>query len=177
MLNGAVYKSGSVNNFTLTSCHYGYVPTDAELDDFFSRLQPNTLVRIWAFEQQGEANISRVVDAAARHNQKLILALADGAEYCGSPDFDLAWYQSGFKGAYFNWISRITAKHKDSPAIGMWEIMNEPAAKDGGGVNLTILKSFFDQTSAHIKANDPNHLVSTGALPHGKANTAGPAAA
>lgn len=164
MLNGAVYKSGSVNNFTLTGCHYGYVPTDAELNDFFSRLQPNTLVRTWAFEQQGEANISRVIEAAARNNQKLILALADGAEYCGSPDFDLAWYQTGYKSAYFSWISRIVAMHKDSPAIGMWEIMNEPALKDGGGVNLTILKSFFDQTSAHIKANDPNHLVSTGAL-------------
>lgn len=164
MLNDSVYKAGSVNNFALTGCHYGYIPTDAELDAFFSRLQPNTLVRTWAFEQLGEANISRVVDAAARNNQKLILSLADGAEHCGSPDFNLAWYESGYKGTYFSWISRIVAKHKDSPAVGMWEIMNEPAAADGGGVNLTILKSFLDQTSAHIKANDPNHLVTTGAL-------------
>jgi hypothetical protein len=164
MLNGVAYKAGSVNNFTLTGCHYGYVPTEAELDAFFSRLQPNTLVRTWAFEMQGEANISRVIAAAERNNQKLVLALADGAEHCGSPDFDLAWYQSGYKGAYFNWISRIVAKHKDSPAVGAWEIMNEPSAADGGGVNLTILKDFLDQTSAHIKANSPNHLVSTGAL-------------
>lgn len=72
MLNGAVYKSGSVNNFTLTGCHYGYVPTDAELDDFFSRLQPNTLVRTWAFEQQGETNISRVVDQTSAHIMQLM---------------------------------------------------------------------------------------------------------
>jgi mannan endo-1,4-beta-mannosidase len=163
MLDGKVHKSGGVNNFALTGCHHGYAPSQAQIEDYFSKMKAGTMVRTWAFSQSNGTLIDRTVAAAQKYNIKLVLALADGAEYCGSPDFNSGWYSSGFKGAYFSWISTIVPKFKDSPAIGAWEIMNEPALK-GGGVSQSVMKSFFDQTAAHIKSKDPNHMVSTGTL-------------
>lgn len=163
MLDGKIHRAPGVNNFALTGCHHGYAPSQAEMDSYFSKMKPGTMVRTWAFSQSNGTLIDRTVATAAKYNVKLVLALADGAEYCGSPDFNPSWYGGGFKGAYFSWITTITQKHKNSPAIGAWEIMNEPGLK-GGGPSPSVMKSFFDQTAAHIKANDPNHLVSTGTL-------------
>ncbi len=162
MLDGKVHKAAAVNNFALTGCHHGYAPSQSEMDSYFSKMKPGAMVRTWAFSQSNGTLIERAVRTAEKYNVKLILALADGAEYCGSPDFDGSWYSSGFKGAYFSWISSVVPKYKDSPAIGAWEIMNEPALK--ADASQATMKSFFDQTAAHIKSKDPDHMVSTGTL-------------
>jgi mannan endo-1,4-beta-mannosidase len=75
----------------------------------------------------------------------------------------LAWYQGGFRGAFSSWITRLVTEFKDSPAVAIWEIMNEPGA---GVENMSpaVIKQFYDATAAHIKQIDPVHLVSTGAL-------------
>ncbi len=163
MLDGKVHRAAAVNNFALTGCHHGYAPSQAEMDSYFSKMKAGAMVRTWAFSQSNGTLIERTIRTAEKYNVKLILALADGAEYCGSPDFDGGWYSGGFKGAYFSWISSVVPKYKDSPAVGAWEIMNEPALK-GGTVSESTIKSFFDQTAAHIKSKDPNHMVSTGTL-------------
>lgn len=163
MLDGEVWTFAGVNNYALTGCHYSNLMTEQQTDAFFANLQPNSLTRVWAFQEQGETGIARTVAAAERHNQKILFALADGAEYCGSPDFDAGWYEGGYKGRYFDWVENLTQKYKDSEAVAIWEIMNEPG-HSVDGVSNDEMKRFFDAAAAHIKANDPNHLVSTGTL-------------
>ncbi len=163
-LNGAPYQMVGTNAFTLTGC--GPAPTDAQLDAFFAGLRPNALTRTWAFKPQGLTNIEKVVRAAERHNQKLILTLADGRSYCGEWDGyngsdgsgkQSVWYSSGYKTNYVPWVRSVVSLFKDSPAVGMWEIINEPGDSDN-----TTLKAFFNDVSTLIKQIDPNHLVSSG---------------
>ncbi|WP_395838719.1 Ig-like domain-containing protein [Archangium violaceum] len=164
-LNGAPYQMVGVNAFPLTGC--GAAPNDAQLDAFFAGLRPNGLTRAWAFKPQGLANLERVVAAAEKYNQKLILTLADGRSYCGEWDGyngsdgsgkQNSWYSSGYKTHYVPWVKQVVTRFANSPAVGMWELINEP---DDAG-NLTTLKAFFNDVSTIIKQIDPNHLISSG---------------
>ncbi|RKG74590.1 hypothetical protein D7W79_22485 [Corallococcus exercitus] len=164
-LNGAPYQMVGVDAFTLTGC--GATPTDAQLDAFFAGLRPNSLVRTWGFQPSGLARIQKVVAAAERYNQKLILSLADGRSYCGEWDGYKGsdgsgkypvWYASGYKTNYLPWVRQVVTQFKNSAAVGMWELLNEPGDAD----NATI-KAFFNDVSTTIKGIDPNHLVSSGA--------------
>jgi mannan endo-1,4-beta-mannosidase len=139
------------------------------MDAFFAGLRPNSLVRTWAFPNLGLDNAERVVQAAERNNQMLIMSLADGRSYCGEHDGaqggdgsgkTSSWYSSGYKGSYLSWIRQIVPHFQDSPAIGMWELLNEP-----GDTDVNTMKAFFDDVSAEIKSLDSNHLVETGTWP------------
>lgn|GEM_PF-2899307 len=163
MLNGGEYKFVGFNAFGLTGCHTGSPDSQATMDAFFGGMRPKSMTRTWAFESISAEGIDRVVKTAEKYNQKVMLALGEGAGYCGAPKYDANWYRSGYKGAYFSWISKIVPKYKDSPAV-VWEIMNEPGQASGGGMSQADMKAFYQNTAAHIKANDPNHLVSTGTL-------------
>jgi len=160
MLDGQVFKFVGVNAFGLTGCRTGTPDTQAVMDSLFSSLRPHSITRTWAFQPQGLTGVDRVVATAARFDQKLILALADGANFCGDDGHDTAFYAGGFRGAYFNWIRQVVPRYKNSPAVGIWEIMNEP----GRGSTNAAMRSFFDETAALIKSLDPNHLVGTGTL-------------
>ncbi|MGV0835526.1 cellulase family glycosylhydrolase [Mycolicibacterium thermoresistibile] len=163
MLNGAPYRFVGVNNYDLTGCHTGTPVAAAAAERFFAQLPPNSMTRVWAFEEWGFAPVQRTVRLAEKYNQKLTLVFADGAGFCNAPRFDVAWYTGGFRGSYFAWIERLTTAFGGSPAVGMWEIMNEPGS-GVDGLTSDIIKSFYDETAAHIKRHDPAHLVSTGAL-------------
>jgi mannan endo-1,4-beta-mannosidase len=175
MLNGAPFKFVGFNNFGLTGCDSGNVaPSQSDLDDYFSRLRPKSVTRTWAFESVNHTAIDNVIKAAEKYDQKLILALGEGAGYCGAPHYRRAWYQSEYKGAYFTWIQSTVSKYKDSPAV-IWEIMNEAGqasgpggtanvTADGDGMTLAEMKSFYTNTAAQIKKYDPNHLISSGAI-------------
>lgn len=163
MLDGQVWRFVGTNNTGLTGCHTGWPADQAEAEGFFSNLRPKSLTRVWAFSNW-EEGIDTVVKAAEKYDQKIVFALADGAEFCDSPDYEAAWYQSGYQGAYFSWITEIAARYKDSPAVAIWEIMNEPGNNVMTNLAPAVMKSFFDNTAAHIKASDPNHLVATGSL-------------
>jgi mannan endo-1,4-beta-mannosidase len=108
--------------------------------------------------------IDRVVASAEKYNQKVIFALADGAQYCGDTGYNASFYQSGYRGAYFSWVQQVVSRHKDSPAILGWETMNEPCHSGAGGVSAQNMHDFFENTAAHIKTYDPNHLVFSGSL-------------
>jgi len=164
MLDGQVWRFVGVNNYDLTGCHTGSPMSQAATDQFFASLRPKSLTRVWAFQEQGEVGIAQTVAAAEKYGQKILFALADGAEYCGSPHFDANWYSSGYKSRYLSWLDTLLPKYKNSPAVAVWEIMNEPGQASGGGLNQSMIKSFYDTTAARIKSLDPNHLVSTGAL-------------
>lgn len=170
MLSGVTYKVAGLNAYGLTGCENGpgyYTAND--LDGFFASLPPNTMVRTWATSRMTIADLDLVVAKAAAHNQMLIFSLADGANNCNANNeqYNRAWYQSGYSGAYFSWINTIVPRYKNSPAIGMWEIANEPGwgcATGDCGATTTEMKNFFDNSAALIKSLDSNHLVESGAM-------------
>ncbi len=49
--------------------------------------------------------------------------------------------------------------YRDDPTIMAWELANEPR---GFNNNAVAFNQWIDQTAAHIKTLDPNHLVTTG---------------
>ena len=163
MLNDAPYRFVGVNNYDLTGCHTGNPVSEADADKFFSQLSPNSMTRVWAFEPWGVEGVERTVRLAEKYGQKLILTLADGGGNCSEPVYDAAWFEQGFRGSYFAWVARLATAFKGSPAVGIWELMNEPGSKVN---NMTpgVIKQFYDATAAHIKQIESRHLVSTGAL-------------
>ena len=168
MLNGQVYKFTGFNLYGFAGCE-GVTYSDADIDAYFSSLQPYSITRTWAFESWGFERLDAVVRSAEARNQLLILTLADGRGHCnetdGRPGGDgsgkvASWYESGYRTRYIPWIQTVAARYKDSPAVGMLELINEPGAD---GVTDQEMKAFFDDAAANIKAIDPNHLVSSGA--------------
>ena len=159
MLDGRPYKFVGVNAFGLTGCDgVGTDTSAAGLDAFFAALRPKSVTRTWAFKPFGLDVVDRVVAAAERNNQMVIFALADGANFCADGGHDAAFYAGGYRGDYLTWVRSVVARYRDSKAVAMWELMNEPK----GAASDTIMKNFFDETAATIKSLDPNHLVSSG---------------
>lgn len=195
-LNGAPYRFTGVNVYQLTTdyaINYGCGEnnTAADVDALFASLRPNSMVRVWAFQQlawnqntgtRDFATFDRVVAAAERANQKVIMVLGDQWAGCGEPFKTEDWYAGGFRypatdgtsiGAttnslpYLNYVQEIVTRYANSPAVGMWEPVNEPAASPYAGgpcssTAATSLRSFFDAVGAEIHRIDPNHLVSSG---------------
>lgn len=169
MLNGKPYRCASFNSFQMSGCGNDYELFSLEqIDSVFALLPPNMLVRTWAFPGNGE-RIGKVIGLAERHHVKLILSLGDGRSSCGhfdgAPDGDNSgkvpeWYEGGFRREYLPHVVAMTSKYKDSPAIGMWEIINEP-----GDADWRTIKAFLDEVAAVIKRHDPNHLVESGTFP------------
>lgn len=167
-LGGAPYKYVGLNFFGLGGCEGGDY-TDAEMDAYFASLRPNSITRTWAFEAQGLSALTRAIHSAEAHHQMLILSLADAAGYCNETDGRAggegsgktsAWYASGYKTKYIPWVKTVVSTFKDSSAIGMWELMNEP----GNGTDVQTLRALFDDAAGVIKAIDPVHLVESGTL-------------
>lgn len=166
MLNGKQYQSASFNSFQLSGCGHDYeVFTDLQIDTLFASLPDNIMIRTWAFPGN-TVKIDKVIKLAEQHNVKLLLTLADGRSHCGHLDGakdgggsgkQPEWYTTGFRKQYLRHVTYMSTTYKNSPAIGMWEIINEP-----GDADWKTIKQFFDEVSAEIKKNDPNHLVCTG---------------
>jgi mannan endo-1,4-beta-mannosidase len=172
MLAGRPYKFAGFNAYGMSGCETGSAWSRSMLDDYFSNLPAASMTRTWAFSAYGSAALDQIVASAAAHNQKLILSLADGNSNCrdydGSPGGEgtgknTSWYVSGYKIKYLNWVRTVVSRYKDSPAVGMWEIINEPG-HTGGKVDDTTMRAFFDAAAATIKGIDQRHLVESGAL-------------
>ena len=164
MLDGRPYRPVGFNSFGLTGCATGRPYTQAQMDAYFGGLPPDGLTRTWAFERWGMDAVDMVVETAERHGQRLILVLTGSGlgGGCESDDKDAAWYASGYRDRYLPWLRRAVERHKDSPAIAMWEIINEPGHQST--VDATTMKRFLDAAAAEIKAIDPHHLVESGTL-------------
>lgn len=168
MLDGQPYQSVGFTCFQLSGCgHPWELFTPTEVDSLFATLPRNMLLRTWAFAGN-DAQTEGVVRAAERHGLKLILALADGRSSCG--EFDGApagdgsgktdaWYLEGYKVHYLDHVKSTVQRFRDSEAVGMWEIINEPSVD-----SLDILCDFMHSMAAFIKQLDPNHLVETGSF-------------
>ena len=171
MLNGSPYRFVGFNAYGMDGCETGNPWTQTALDAYFAKLPANSMTRTWAFQPWGTSAVDRIVASAAAHNQKLILSLADGPSNCeqdGAPSQGagktLAWYQSGYRTNYLPWAQTMASRYASSPAIGMWEIMNEPGSEPVSPINIddATMNSFLSTAAATIKAADPNHLVESG---------------
>lgn len=161
-LDGRAYRFVGFNSFGITGCATGTPWGQQELDTYFASLPPQSMTRTWAFEAYGVARLEPLVARAESHGQKLILTLANASADCGESLKDNAWYQDGYRGAYLSWVRAVVGRFRDSPAIGMWEIMNEPGHL--ATVDSATMKSFLDGAAAVIKSADPLHLVSSGSM-------------
>ena len=160
VLNGAVYWFTGVDAYEIgtdwgTNAGCGGEETNAQLDQLFSSLPPNSLVRFWAFQGTMATNenthqldwgpIDRVFAAAAAYHQRLIPVLTDQGGTCDGDRWqDPSWYEGGFKNvftdppasegagytpiSYWTYLQDIVNRYKNSPALGMWEPISEPEA-------------------------------------------------
>ncbi len=207
LLDGKPYRFTGVNAYELTAggVNWGCGPavTTADMDRLFASLRPHSLVRVWAWQgcaavdvrtkKRNWTGLDRVVSAAGRHNQRLVLVLG-GNNGVGEDGHwkDRAWYGGGFTRrfhedprtpqttSYWGYVREIVRRYRNSPAVAIWEPINEPNAIDcDGGVRgpacaesgnwtcdqdraMRALRAFFDRVGGEIKRIDPNHLVGSG---------------
>lgn len=165
-LDGKEYRSASFNSFQLSGCGEGdEVFSIADVDALFASLPDNIMVRTWAFPGN-DAHTDQLVKLAEKHSVKLILVLGNGRSYCGHIDGasngawtskTSEWYTEGFKGEFLAHAKNMATTYRNSPAIGMWEIINQPV-----DVDWITLKVFMNEVGKALKENDPHHLVSSG---------------
>lgn len=170
MLDGRPFRYVGFNAMGMSGCETGTAWTRTQLDDYFSRLSPDSVTRTWAFAPYGTAALDQIVASAQAHNQKIMFVLADGRSYCGEHDGAVAgdgsgktdsWYRSGFRVRYLPWVRTVVARYATSPAVGMWELINEPGGT--GALSDATMRAFFDETATVVKSIDRNHLVASGA--------------
>lgn len=166
MLDGKPYHCVSFNSFQLCGCgNKDELFTDEQVESLFASLPKNTMIRTWstpAFNHRTEY----LVRLAEKYNIKLILSLGDGRSGCGdtdgAPNGDGSgktqeWYEQGFRRKYLPHVIEMTSRYKNSPAIAMWEIINEP-----GEADWKTIRDFLHEIAAVIKKHDPYHLVESG---------------
>ena len=199
-----------------TNAGCGLMPTAAQIDAFFASLHPNSLVRFWAFQgsmatnKAGQLNwqpLDNVFYAAAKYHVYLIPVISDQGGTCdGNHWQDPSWYSGGFMDvynsatnsdgrgltplSYWNYMNALVSRYADSPALGMWEPMNEPEASTcpaadepiSCGGNQTCpsetaaaaaLDYFFTTVGGQIHSLDPEHLVEGGFIGSGQCGTSG----
>jgi hypothetical protein len=216
MLHGHSYRFTGVNAYELgtywnVNVGCGQQLTTPQLDAFFASLRPDSVVRFWAFQAQGVnktthrldfTGLDRVFRAAERHGQRLIPVLGNQSGVCDDGHWkDVAWYRGAYtqrfndngRGLtavpYLSWVTSVVNRYKASPALGMWEPINEPEATNcSPGYRGTAcythhvpcadgaaqaLKAFFDRVGARIKTVDPKHLIASGVTGGGQCGLAG----
>jgi len=209
VVHGAPYHAVGVDAYELATDYgqnvgCGGMLSDAALESSFATLPSGTLVRMWGFQGSMATNpatrtlnwapLDRVVAAASRHGLRLIVSLTNQSGDCDDGHWkDVAWYEGGYRTlypgdgttiltmSYWDWVQQIVTRYRNSPAIGMWELVNEPEASTCApgysrgycmghlscpdeSVSAAALRSFYDTVGAEVKALDPNHLVESGSL-------------
>jgi mannan endo-1,4-beta-mannosidase len=160
VLDGSIYHFVGVNAYEAatdwgTNAGCGADLSDAQLDQLFASLPPNSLVRFWAFQGSMAVNVAtgqidwgpldRVFAAAAAYHQRLIPVLTDQGGTCDGDQWqDPSWYEGGFMDvlndptaangmeqtplSYWQYLQAIVTRYADSPALGMWEPISEAEA-------------------------------------------------
>lgn len=124
----------------------------------------------------GMEKVDFLIAEAKKRNLRLIIALLDFWSYTGGAQQMRAWYGSDNKGTFFfadertkrdyqTWVRHVLQRanaqtglrYKDDPTILAWELMNEPNAEPDA-----LRMSWIAEMSAYVKAEDFNHLVSSG---------------
>lgn len=205
-LDGRDYRFTGVNAFQLATywaVNEGCGEQVDDLDGFFASLRSGSMVRFWAFQELAFAAkttqgidftpIDRVVAAAERQSQKLVVVLANQAGTCDGEEWlDQAWYDGGYRRSsytrepvrerlpFLDWMRAVVLRYRNSPAVGMWELVNEPEASNcTHGVKgsecysgyqrcppgaAASLRRFFDEAGGELQKLDPDHLLSSGVI-------------
>ena len=138
-----------------TNAGCGGMETDAQLEQLFASLPPDSLIRFWAYQgtmatdftthQINWAPLDRIFSLATQYHQKLIVSLTGQSGTCDNMHWqDPSWYSSGFmqvfddpastdgRGltplSYWAYIQQVVARYRNSPALAMWEPVSEPEA-------------------------------------------------
>ncbi len=159
-LNGSPYHFVGVNAYEAgtewgTNAGCGADLSDAQLNQLFASLPPNSLVRFWAFQGTIATNVNthqldwgpldRVFAAAVAHHQRVIAVIGGQGGACDGGHWqDSTWYAGGFKSvfndpsttdgrgltpmSYWDYLQAIVSRYASSPALGMWEPMSEAEA-------------------------------------------------
>jgi hypothetical protein len=155
MRAGKQWKFAGINADKWFGCWGGeQVPNDAVLEKYFRELNPGSLTRIWPYQHMGDsAMMDKVIAAAHRNNQYLMVTLFDGNDgQCGSDDIDAPDAVPRNMAAITPFINRYRkGTHPAANAIAVWEMSNEDCSGD-----------WFKAMAPKIKALDPNTLISTG---------------
>ena len=159
-LNGSPYHFVGVNAYEAgtewgTNAGCGAELSNAQLNQLFASLPPNSLVRFWAFQETIATNINthqldwgpldRIFAAAAANNQRLIVVISGQGSGCDGGHWqDPSWYAGGFNSVFNNssttdgkglmplsygdYLRALVSRYASSPALGMWEPMSEAEA-------------------------------------------------
>lgn len=193
----------------------GSMESPAQIAALFASLGPGSLVRFWAFQGDFATDVStgsidwapldQVFYLAATYHVYLIPTVTDQGGTCDGGHWqDPSWYDGGYRDvfnspddsdgagltplSYWNYMSDLVNRYKDSPALGMWEPISEAEASscaahyqpDNCSGNQTCpdeataaadLTSFFDVVGGEIHSLDPTHLVEEGLLGGGQCGT------
>lgn len=163
------------------------LPSDALVRVWFTQLSatdPSTRRRDWR-------GLDRVVQAAERSpaDPKLVISLATQSGDCDSGRWrDRAWYRAGWRqqgtepgmpASFEGYLREVVARYSASPAVAMWEPVNEPEAADCPSALSTyecygsqicaadagqVLRTYFDEVGAVIHEIAPRALVTSGAI-------------
>ena len=180
-----------------------------DLDAIFSSLRPSSMVRVFAFQHMAFnrntgaidfTTIDRVVQTAQRYGHRLILVLSNQYGNCDTPSFkNESWYAGGYRqvfntGTYnggttgrttplsfWDYLNRIVPRYANSPAVAMWQPVNEPRSAilnaDGSqtctSTAATTLRRFFDVVGAQIHTLAPKQLVGSAVIGQGNCGTKG----
>lgn len=215
VLHGREHRFVGVNAYSLATAWGQNMGCGGPVDPdaLFADLPDRSAVRLWAWQGSMATNpstglrdwrgLDRVVEAAERHGVLLIMSLTSQGGNCDDGHWkDAAWYGGGYRlrynadgyavttTSYWDYVGEIVGRYAGSPAIAVWEPVNEPEASECAPgysswrcfghaecpdrrVATAALRSFFDAVGKEIKRIDPNHLVGSGVLGTGQCGTAG----
>lgn len=164
LVDGKPFRFTGFNSYVMLGCGDDDEKITPPLRDaFFAGLRPGSVVRVFMLPGTSTADTDSVVASAAKYHQRLVVALTDQYGDCGDVKKDDAFYAGGYRGAFLDWVRTIVPRYRNSSAIAMWELANEPKSDD-----VEALRAFFDDAGGLVHQLDPNHLLSAGtALPDG----------
>jgi endo-1,4-beta-mannosidase len=140
--------------------------------------------RVWLFQpfvvSHGHfvwGTFNRLLEAANRHHERVIVTLGNEWNYCDGPQKDLAWWQGGYKTSigpgdivpYREWVADVVSRYRSDKTIAMWQLVNEGmAAISPGTCNeaaaLAAMRSFAEDVGGLVKSIS-HQLVSLGDIP------------
>lgn len=191
-IDGTPRKLLGVNAYSLAT-DWSFNPgcgKAVDVEAFFASLPPGALVRFWAFQsltsdvssgRQNFAAVDRVVRAAERYGQKLVVVLGSHWGTCdGGRNRDLAWYDGGYSRTYgdartaprpyIDHMRAMVSRYRASPAVGIWELLNEPEVPCAAA---PVLRRFLDVVGGELKRLDPGHLLGSGVIGTGQCGSSG----
>jgi mannan endo-1,4-beta-mannosidase len=124
----------------------GSMETVGQIDQLFSSLGPDAVVRVWFFQQFAIqqyggpwdfAPMDRLIAAADQYGVHLIATLGNQDGTCDDGVWkDPSWYTTGWKTldknsgdnqvSFQQWVKMVVSRYASNPAILAWEPINEP---------------------------------------------------